>query len=143
MRGLAEGSIGRGAIAKRPIAAEVVGRVIEQQGRVSLDRVKHADDRREHVIVDDDGLGGALRLLAGLGNDERDRIADVAHFALGKRRMRRLFHRQPVLAGNAPAAGQAADAARFQMLAGEHGKHARHGKRRSRFDHTDRSVRVR
>ncbi len=137
MRGLAESGIGRRLVAERPVAAQIVRHVVEQKRRVALDGVEHADDRRQHLIIDDQRVGGALRLLARLRHDEGDRIADMAHLALRQRRMRRLLHRQAVLAGDAPAAGQSADAGGLEIFAGEHGEHARHGKRRGRVDRLD------
>ena len=109
MRGLAEGRIGRRLVAELPVAAQVVGHVVEEKRRVGLDGVEHADHRRQHLVVDHHRLGAALRLLQRLGDHEGDRVADVAHLALRQRRMRRLLHRQAVLAGDAPAAGQSAD----------------------------------
>jgi hypothetical protein len=88
-------------------------------------------------------LGGNLRLLACLGHHEGDRIAHMAYFPLRQRRVRRLFHRQAVLAGNAPAARQSADAGSLQVFAGEHAEHARHGQRRGRVDRLDRGVGMR
>ena len=143
MRRLAESGIGRSLVAERPIAAQIVRHVVEQKRRVALDGIEHADHRRQDVVVDDHRFGGVLRLLARLGDDEGDRIADMAHLALRQRRMRRLFHRQPVLAGDAPAAGEAADAGRFEVFAGEHREHARHRQRRRRIDRFDRRVRMR
>ena len=130
-------------IAERPIATQVVGHVVEQQRRIALDRVKNADHGRKHFIVNDDGLGGGARLLQSFGNDEADRIADVAHFPLRQGRMRRFLHRQPVLSGDTPAARQTADAGGLQILASDNGENIGHRQRRSNIDRLDVRMRVR
>jgi hypothetical protein len=136
-------AIGRRLVAKRPVAAQVVRHIVEQKRRVALDGVEHADHRRQHLVIDDQRVGGALRLLARFRHDEGNRIADMAHLALRQRRMRRLLHRQAVLAGDAPAAGQSADTGGLEIFAGEHAEHARHGKRRGRVNRLDSGVRMR
>ena len=46
-------------------------------------------DRRQRRPVDRDVLGGIERLGARLGDDQRDRLADVAHLVAGQQRLRR------------------------------------------------------
>ena len=67
----------------------------------------------------------------------------MAHFALCQRRMRGLLHRQAVLAGDAPAAGQSAHAGSLEIFAGEHAEHARHRQRSACVNRFDGGVRVR
>jgi len=67
-----------------------------------------------------------LRLLVGLRHHEGNRIADMPHFALRERRVRRLLHRKSILAGDAPTAGKAADPRRLQIFAGKDRENARH-----------------
>ncbi len=47
------------------------------------------DDRRQRVVIDRDMLGGIDRLLARFGDDQRYRLADIAHLAVGEERLRR------------------------------------------------------
>ena len=80
-------------------------------------RLLGVDDRVEHVVVDDDGLGGVGRLAAGLGDDGGDRLADVAHPVAGQQRARhrRVERRRRRL--EAEVGGR------------EHAEHARHRRR--------------
>ena len=43
------------------------------------------DERRQRLVLDLDELGGVARELARLGDDDRDRLADVPHLADGER----------------------------------------------------------
>ena len=143
MRGLPECGLGRRRVAERPIAAQVTRHVVEQERRPGLDCIEHADHGGQHVIVDRDRLGGARRLLARFGDHEGDGVADMAHLALRQGGMRRLLHGQPVLAGDAPAAGQPAHAVGLEVRAGHHRQHARHGERIRGIDRCDDRVGVR
>ncbi len=53
----------------------------------------HVDHRRQVRDIHLDRLGRIARLLLGLGHHSRNRIADMAHLALGQNRMRRFLHR--------------------------------------------------
>ena len=53
---------------RRPVGVE----------RLLLGRALRVDDRLERLVLDDDRLGRAARLLGMLGRDERDRLAVVA-----------------------------------------------------------------
>jgi len=57
--------------------------------------------------------------------------------------MWRLLHRLPVLALDAPTAGQPVHAVGLEVGAGEYGKHAGHGARGARVDGLDFRMRVR
>ncbi len=139
----AERRIGRGLVSDRPVAAKIVRYVVEQQRRIALDGIEHADHSRQHFVFDGDRLGGDLSLFARLRHHERDRIADVPDFALSQCRVRRLLHRQAVLSGNAPAAWQSADAGRLEVIAGHYRQYARHGQRGRDIERLDGGVRVR
>ena len=54
-----------------------------------VERVLDVDDRGERVEVELDELGGVLGDVRGLGDDDRDRLADEAHVAVGERAQRR------------------------------------------------------
>ena len=47
--------------------------------RLLLGRALRVDDGLERLVLDDDRLGRAARLLRMLGGDERHRLAVVAH----------------------------------------------------------------
>ena len=53
-------------------------------GRRRPSAVLHVGDGGQVVVVDVDQLGGVHRLGPGLGDDERDRVADVAHLVDGQ-----------------------------------------------------------
>ena len=82
-------------------------------------------DGRQHLVVDHDRLGGVLGLRQRLGDDDGDMVADIAHLALGQRRMRAGLHRRAVLGMDHPAADQPADLVVGEILAGEDVDHAR------------------
>ena len=89
-----------------------------------LTRIAGANNSGQHFIIDFDQRGGVLRLIERLGDNHRNLIADVTHFALRQWRMRRLFHRLTVNVGNQPAAGQAADFCGGKIIACEYRDHA-------------------
>jgi hypothetical protein len=62
----------------------------------------------------------------GLGDDERDWIADMANLALSQRWMRWFLHREPVFARDTPTAGKSADTSGLEVFAREHGNDSRH-----------------
>ncbi len=102
-----------------------------------LGRIGH---RRQHLVIDLDPLGGVLRLRQRLGDDDRDRIADVVRLAMGDRRVRRHLHLRAVLGGDHPAADEIADLVGGKLGAGEHREHARHGGGRLGVDLPDLGV---
>src|SRR5499427_1925253 len=105
-----EGGVGGGLVAEVPVAAQIVGDIVEHECGFRLDRIREADDGRQHVVIHRQGLGRGARLLHVFGDHEGDRIADIAHLVLRHGRMRRLLHRLPVLTLDAPTAGQPVDA---------------------------------
>jgi hypothetical protein len=143
MPGAREGGIGRGLVAEMPLVAGVVARDIVDDGRALGQRVGHADRRRQHVVIDDDRLARVFRLRVGVGDDDADMVADIAHLALRQRRMAARLHRRAVLVVDHPAADQPADLVGGEIVAGQHGQHAGLGQRRRRVDSLDRGVRVR
>jgi hypothetical protein len=71
----------RGAVAGSPIEAEIA-----RHFRRNLRRSRHTGGcggrhRRQGAIVDHDLLSGVERLRAGLGDNQRHRLADIADFA--------------------------------------------------------------
>ena len=127
----------------RPGVALVVRRDVVQRRRALLRRLGRIDHRGQHVVVDLDQLGGVARRVLRLGDHYRDVVADVARLALRERRVRRLLHRLAVGAGDQPAAGQPADLAGGEVLAGVDRQHAGRLERLVLLDRLDLGVRVR
>ena len=94
------------------------------------DRIDH---RFERLIVDLHQLGGVLGDIAALGDDQRHRLADIAH-ALD--RQRPLLHRR--LHRREERIGELAD-----LLAGDDGPDAVMRQRARRIDADDFGMRVR
>ena len=118
-RGLGEGGIDRGEVAEAPVVTEIARHIGKDLRCPRLQRLAGVDDRRLLDILDLDLVGRLARLIEGLGDDDGDRVADVAHVVGRERRVRRLGHRRAVFRMNLPTAGQPADAIRRHVLAGE------------------------
>ena len=86
VRRLGERRVDRRLVAERPRVALVARRLVVDLRRARLQRVDAVHDRGQHLVVDLDQLGGVLRLVARLGDHQRDLIADVAHLALAPAR---------------------------------------------------------
>jgi len=125
VRGLGERRVDGGLVAQRPRVALVAGCLFVDLRRAGFERGNTVHHRRQHLVVDIDQLRGVLRLVRRLGDDQRDRVADVAHLALRQHRMRRLVHRLAVGARDEPAARQAVHP--LEVGPGEHGDHPRRG----------------
>jgi hypothetical protein len=107
-------------IADVPLIDRVIRRDFVDLRGARLLRRGQVGDRRQHGVVDLELFGGVARLRQRLRNDNRDRIADVAGFAVSERRMRRHFHRRAVLGMNHPAADEIADLVGRELRAGQH-----------------------
>ena len=90
-----------------------------------FERLEHVRHGRQRVVVDLDERGGVSRLGTGLGDDDRDAVADVARLVDSERQVR--GHDDVVRHG--PEAGECSVAV-FEVLAGERGDDAW---RRTRF----------
>ena len=133
----------RALVAQRPDIAGVAGSGVVYDRRARLQRGHHIYHCRQHFVVHLDQLGGVPGLVVGLRDHHRDLVADVADLALRHAGVRRLFHRLGVDVGDQPAAGQAADLGRGEILAGEYRHHPRRLQRLVLFDRLDFRVRVR
>ena len=142
VRRAGKGLGGGGGVAAFPVEAGVVRDVVEDGGGVRADRIEHADDRRQHVVVDLHRFCRRPRLLQRLGDDEGDGIADAADLADRQRRVGRLLHRRAVDVGDPPAAGDAADTVRLEIGPGEYPQHAGHRRRRGGVDGPEDRVRM-
>ena len=81
--------LGERGVDVAPLPDARVGHVpaalLVEHGRAVLERLAGVDDDVERLVLDLDELRGVARELARLGDDGRDRLADVAHLADGER----------------------------------------------------------
>ena len=139
----ADRRVDRREIAQMPVVAEVARRLVAHLRRAGLQRRGRVDDRGLLGIVDADQLGRVARLRQGVGDDDRDRVADMAHPVGRQHRMRRLDHRRAVLRMDEPAAGQPADAVGREVGGGVDGRDPGCRPRRRGVDAGDPGIRVR
>ena len=124
-RRLGKSGIDRGEVAQMPVVAEIARRFGEDLRCARLERLGRVDDGGLLDIIDAQLFGGLAGLRQGLGDDYRDRVADMPHAVDSERRVRRLGHRRAVFRMNLPAAGQPADAVGRHVLAGIDCRHSR------------------
>ena len=121
-----EGGIGRAFVADGPVVDHVARGFRVQLRRARLDRGANVRNGGQFLVIDDHGLGRVLGLVLGLGDHDRDRLADEAHGFRRHRRPCAHLHAGAVLGGDGPAADQVADLVIDDLLAGQHADHARH-----------------
>ena len=141
--GRGEGGVGRRPVADLPVVAGVAGHVVVHLHRALPVGAFDVDLRRQHLVVDDHGLGAVARLLLGLGDDDGDRVTDMANPLLGQRRMGRHLHVRAVLGGDVPAADEVADLVAGEVGAGQHGDDAGGGEGGGGVDRADGGVGMR
>jgi hypothetical protein len=100
-------------------------------------------DRGQDVEVDVDQLGGILGLRQALGDDEGDRLPDIAHLPDRETEMRAPEHRRAVRPLALQRHPHRADAGGDEVVAGIDRQDARRGLRRRQIDRADRGMRVR
>jgi hypothetical protein len=76
------------------LGRNVAGDAVVQLGRARGCRLARAGHGRQGIDIEQDGFGGVFCL--GFGNDNGDRIADVADLVAGQRRTGRPMHRAAV-----------------------------------------------
>ena len=87
MRGMGKGGGGRGLVADLDIDAEIAGGFVPQLRRARFQRVGGKCDRRQRVVCNVQPLGRVFRLGDGVGDDHRDRLADIARLVGRQREM--------------------------------------------------------
>ncbi len=92
MRRARERLIDRLRVAEACLGGDVAGRLWPELRRARRDRRGDVDHARQILVLDANQLGRILRLLARLGDDGGDRLADVEAFVLGERRAQRRCH---------------------------------------------------
>ena len=117
-----------GFLLRGPPLHDVRPGVGEEQHLVSGARLG-VDDDRQRVVVDDDELGRVGRLIAVLGDDCDDGLADVAHGADGHEGTAHRFGKARIHVRCEPELGQ--------VLARENGDHPRRGPRLVDVDRED------
>ena len=137
---------GKRRLDRRPVAAleavgEIARRFVPEPRRPGGERRRRIDDRLQRPVLDLDPLGRVARLLAGLGDDERHRIADMAHPAARQRMARRHDHRRD--RRDLGDARQRADPVGVEIGFGEDAAHARHRARGGGVDPSITRMRMR
>ena len=115
-----------GLVAEMPFEDGVVRGCLVDLWRALGLRLCGVGDGRQHLVVDDDRLGGVLRLSERFGNDDGNVIADIANLALREGWMGARLHRRAVLRMDHPAADEAADLVFCKILARENVDDTRH-----------------
>ena len=143
MRGGGEQRVASGAIADLPVEADIVRRIGPDQLLPVLHGFEQVDDRIDDLVFDADRLGAVCRRLRRARNHEGDRVADMAHHAVGQHRMRRVLPRRAVAVGQLHRAGHRADAVGREVARRVGRHHARERQRRGDIDRDDPRRRVR
>ena len=118
-----------------PGVGQVPAALLVQHGGAVLERLAGVDDDVERLVLDDDELCGVARELARLGDDRRDRLADVAHLA---DRERVVLHLPARVGGDLEErVGEDRD-----LVAGQRPVHTGERERRADVDRLDPGVRV-
>ncbi len=131
---LADRGLDRGGIAEMPVVADIARRLRPDLRRARLQRRDDFDDRRLDGVIDGDLLGGVARLPEAVGDDDRHRVADMAHTVDRQHRMRRLLHRRAVFRIDQPAARQATNSVGGHVGTGKYRDDARLGGRTACID---------
>jgi len=100
--------IRRSGIAQLPVVTQVFRRFVVYHGRLSGHGLRHIDDGGENAVIDLDQFSRIARFLQAFCDNRRNRIADVADFAVCEDRVWRFLLRLAVFVGHAPAARNAA-----------------------------------
>ena len=77
MRGVGEGRLGRGFVAALETKAKIARRLVPDPRGSRRQRGGCLGNGIERAIVDRDEFGGVARLVAALGDDKGDRVADM------------------------------------------------------------------
>ena len=139
VRGLGEGGVGIAEI--HLVGGHGVGvELLAHRWRTGRDRLAAIRDRRQEIVVDVDQRGGVLGDIAAVGDDDRDRLTNVRHLAVGEREAPHAVERR---AGIGMPHHAALGHDRREVVEGEHGVHARQRQRGILHDAADRGMRVR
>jgi hypothetical protein len=120
-----------------PIEQQIARHMIEQLRRTRRERVFGFGHRRQRLVVDIDGFRGVACLRQRLRNNQCDRLADMAHLALGENRTRRVVARRAVTASERRRTRHIAKTIDADIVAGADEQYARHLARSRRIDALD------
>ena len=140
MGGLGEGRFDRFGVAIVIIERHIARHVVVELRCAGLGCGFRRGDGRQRFDIDNDRFGGVLGRVHGLGDDEGDRIADIAHLADRQRFAQRLLHRRAVAIVERHDAFERAVA--LQIGGGIDAEHAGHFARRLGVDGADDAVGV-
>lgn len=113
-------------------AVRLAGEVLPQDGRVGRHGLVRIDERRQFLVLDDDGLGAIGSGIAVLGDDECDFLILEQNFLMRQHGLHIARQRRHVV-----------EVERDQVLRGQHRHHAGHGERRRFVDALDAGMAVR
>jgi hypothetical protein len=80
---------GRARFAERHLEGGITGPLRPYLWRAGLEGIERADHVGQRLPIDRDRLGGVLRLLDGVGDDEGDGVADVTNHVKREHRIKR------------------------------------------------------
>ena len=134
--GLGKGGFGRFRVAEIvvPIEHEVARNMVEKLRRARRERVLRVRDHRQCLVVDFDCFGGIARLAQGLGDDKRDRLADITDLLDRQERTRGLVLRRAITILDGRLASEVAEPFGLNVGAGGDEQDARHLPRRRCID---------
>ena len=131
----------RRLVATLEAIGQIAGGLVPHQRRAGGERRLRIDHGGQRAVRDRDSLGGVARLFDRLGDDERDRVADMPDAVARQRGTRRHDHRRD--GRDLRDARQCPDSVCIEVGGGEDAAHPRHRSRRGRVDAVDQRVAVR
>jgi hypothetical protein len=117
--------------------------LVPDRGRIRSKRSFGADCRGQRLVADVDQFGGVLCLVQCLGDDERNRVPDIADAIARQQWLRRDKGRGAVAPPAADLRHQTAETAASQILTGQNRKHAGRGQCTRDIDLADAGMRMR
>ena len=140
MGGLGERGANPFAVAALEPEAEIAGRLLPDGGRPRQQSRRRIDHGGERPIIDRDPLGRVTRRLAAFGDDQRHRIADMAHPPAGERKTWR--HDQRIDGRDLGDARKRAQAVGSEIGPGRGDQHTGRAPCRRDVDPLDRGMRI-
>ncbi len=137
MSGFRERALDRGRISDIPVDGDIARRVVPQQRCAVRRGVAHGDDAREGFVGDIHQLGRVARSVFAFGDHDGDGLARKAHTILCQDGARRRKGFAAVTVFETVVGLQTLEPVRFDVLAGQHGQHARNLPRGGRIDGGD------
>ena len=126
---------------KAPVIAQVRCQIIVHLGRAVFDCFFHINHGRKFFDIDNNCLCSIAGLRCTIGDNRRNGVSHMTHFALRQNGMRRFLHRLAVTVCHLPSAGKPADT--LKIRTGKNAHNAGHGCRSACVDTVDPSMRHR